>query len=202
MTGKKDKRVAEFWSWFQKEPGKWKKPGDDFDEQLLLPLYDALDETFPELTPSIVLTPGKGLELIFSLIRNRDDEERKRAVPLIHAIVAAAPKLKVWRFTTFEPKVAWMDAFLPQLKLPNGSTLAVETTKFELVSKKPLALRVFVAKYTKKKAEGFKIAVERMLEAGMGESFVVEDLAKLEIDDLKKAPSTAKPIEALSKLRL
>src|SRR3990172_1056306 len=103
MAAKKDKRIAEFWSWFQKGPGTWKKPTDDFDEQLLLPLYDALDETFPELTPSIVLTPGRGFELIFSLIRNRDDEERKRAVPLIRALVAAAPKVKVLRFTAFDP---------------------------------------------------------------------------------------------------
>jgi hypothetical protein len=128
---------------------------------------------FPDLSPTIGLLEGKGYELVFSLWSNRDHEARRRAVPVIHALVAAAPRLKTWKFSAFAKPVGWMDAYLPRLDFPEGSKLV----------------------------DHFVIAVERVLEAGMGEAWVLEELGLLELADVKDAPKSARPMSDLSALQ-
>jgi hypothetical protein len=193
--------IKSFWNWFREHAGRWKKPGPDFDEQRFIEVYDGIANTFPALTPTTSYTPGGGYELVFSLTRNRDPEARKKAAPLIRALVRAAPKMKTWRIIAFAERVGWMDAFLPRLDFPDDSRLPVSKLRFDLLGRKPPSLRVYVPKYTKKHEAHFLIAVERVLEAGMGEAWVLEELGHLELADLESASKSAKAIVKLDALR-
>lgn len=191
-------RIAAFWKWFMKGPGKWPRPTDDMDEERQHALFDRLEHDFPSLTPEFFWTPGENYELTFSLVRNRAPDARREATPLVLSLVKAAPRAKFWRFSAFAPPIAWMDAFLPALDFPPKSRLVVGAMRYEVLAARPLALRVYVPRYSKKHHDHFVIAVERVLEAGMGEAWVLEKLKRLELADVKKAPAKARPMSELS----
>jgi hypothetical protein len=196
MAPRATAKIRAFWTWFKAGPGTWGRKEDDDDH--LLELFDGIGKFFPELTPTTLSGAGGPFELVFSLWNTHDEEARKRAAPLIDVLTASAPKLKNWRFKAYGDPVGWMNAYFPRLELPNGSKLVVDAMRFDVLQRRPLALRVYVPGYTKRKAAAFRIAVRRVLEAGMGERFVVKDLRRLEVAGVKRIPGKAKPIRELS----
>jgi len=203
----KNRRAAEFWRWFRSGPAGWKDPvREALDNQRMLEIIDAFEARFPEAKhPSypagILLEFGEGprgvCRIVFSLVFNRDDQSRRELAPLIDQIVDAAPKLARWRFQAFADAVSWHDAYLPRLALP-GDDIKIDGLSFVVLRAKPLSLRVYAPSYSEDKARAFRIGVERVLETGMGERWVLKRLSSLEVADAAGAPRDARPIRELS----
>ena len=147
------------------------------------------------MTAQLDWEPGEGFTLTFTLVFNRDPEVRRDLAPAIRRLVEAAPELAHWKVVAFAEPVSWKDAYLPQLDIPN-KTLRLDGLKHVVVSREPLRLRVFVDGYDERKDGHFRIAVERLLEAGMGEAWVLE-IDELELSPLDEAPSDAHPMPNL-----
>ena len=186
--------IGSFFSWLAKGPGTWSLPKDDFDEEKLLELHNQLAEAFPELTPTVSWTPDAPFEIQFSA------KLRPSAAPLIRKIVGAAPKLKNWKFVAFQPPIGFYPLYVGHLGLP-FKQLASGEVRVDVVSEaRPWELRVFVPRYTSTKGHAFDTAVRLLLEAGMGEAWLLEDVGKLELLDMKHVSKTAKSIDHLPKL--
>jgi len=183
--------TKEFWAWFLTEPATWAVPGDDFDEEELMPLYDKLEEHFPELTPNVSWQPDEHWEIEFCAKLNPS------MAPLIRKIVAEAPALESWRFVAFGPPLGFSPLYVAHLGLL-WEQMPVDEI---LVERRPhgptVALTVYLPDYDDSLREGFDTAVRLLLEAGMGEAWLLEQLGDLQLADRSEAPEPAIVISEL-----
>jgi hypothetical protein len=188
-------RIAEYWRWFSEGPGRWPIPGKDIDEFQLGPVLHELQKSFPEVFASASVEPSVGFVLELSA-----QDMRREAAPVIRALVAAAPQFKSWRFQAFQKPHDHYDLSIGHLGLPWDALphdqLRVEVT----ASGTAWDLRVYVPGYARRLVEPFKTAVSYLLEALMGEAWLLEDLGALEIADLRRVPARAAPIMSLPEI--
>jgi hypothetical protein len=76
----------------------------------------------------------------------------------------------------------------------------VEDVRVVVIATRPCKLRVFFPKFAKAKSEAFRKATWLLLEAGMGERWLLEDLAGIEVDDAKRAPKGATAIAGVGEV--
>jgi hypothetical protein len=198
-----------FWSWFRAGPGSWQHVAQEvFDRQRSTEIVDEFERAFPEAVhpqyPAGILllfeeeTKGS-CRIVFSLHMNRDETVRPKLARLLDRLVAAAPTVSGWQFQALQKAGRWQDGYLPRLDLPEDS-LKIDNMRFVVRHEAPLSLCIFLPSYQADRARAFRIGVERVLEMGMGERWVLESLSSLEIASTSSTPQSARPLRELSKL--
>jgi hypothetical protein len=189
-------RIEQFWRWFATGPARWASPDDDSADAQARPLLEELARRFPELVTGFSWTPSTGLFGIQFSARSR----RPALAPFIRALVAAAPHLERWRFKAFQDPLPIPDVWVAHLGLPFDE-LPYDLLRVEVIERHPRwALRVFVPSFAPELVDGFATAVNDLLEALLGEAWLLEELARLEIADLHGAPADAAPITTLAQI--
>jgi hypothetical protein len=184
--------VRAFWQWFQQGPAHW-PPAGNFSAAQLNELYDAIEKRFPELTAVMSCLPHEYFEIQFSA------KLQPEAAPLIRALSKDAPELPNWRFVSFQPALGFYDMNVSWLGLP-FSQIPSARMNVDVLETKPARLRVYVPDYDAKLAFEFDQAVRLLLEAGMGEQWLLEELDELELVALAEAPPTAAQLVDLPEL--
>lgn len=183
-----DDPVSSFWHWFLGDAAKWSVPAadeDDFDDEKTEHLLITLSEIFPELSPTFSWTPGEPFEIQFSA------KLRPSMAPLIRRIVEAAPVLESWRFIAFQPPLGFHDLYVGHLGLPYLEMPVADILVQVVDVESPCSLRVYVPRFDANKRWDFDTAVRLILEEGMGEAWLLEQLGSLALADVSEAPESA-----------
>ncbi len=166
--------ASEFWSWFVAHEAQLRQLDDSEEETVLDELLDQLESVCDELGFEIGTQPDGVTELIISAEGDREMFDRVRA------LVAEAPKLEGWRILALKPARGF--DFIAeygdwQLDPDDIWFMPLESDE------DPNALGLRLSSPTEESAEDddFLAACFQLLETGLGEVTLAEDVHHLEI---------------------
>jgi hypothetical protein len=172
--------VSEFWTLFQQRAADLA-----LAESADSPIYDMLLEQLHQIDAGLYLEFSMDTEACELVITAEGD---RSLFPLVHAIVAAAPKVERWTIRALKPKLGF-----PATVSWNDLELSIDDIMFEPLEVKgsdELGLRILVPGIEEQDVENAHNAVLRAMDHGLGEERLAEAVEYTELLPLRAGEAT------------
>lgn len=172
-----------FWDWFSAEECRFRNIETPEKEVLLSELQEHIQQFHPQLWFEIGGDAAGPRELIITA------EGNISLFPEVRRLVFAAPRIDGWKFIAFKPAQGFhFNLRYDDLNLSPEATwfLPLESS----TAPEALGLRVAYAHYTTRQKDTFLLATYILLEAGLGEISVAEDVQHVEVCLAPSLPSS------------
>jgi len=185
----------QFWNWFEGNRQRYYEIGENYDKELYQLLQTKLSEVQPFLSFQIGGTIGSPIRIL-TITANGNLELFSK----VEEIVTLAPKFKNWEIRAFKPA----DGF--QIKVNVGGVVfdpkKLRFTPLEILQYPDMgAIRIYMPEYVNEKDELFRIGVNALLEACLGEKIAALQINYFDITNYPESPEEYQMSEDFTKLK-
>lgn len=171
-----------FWDWFGNNKQQFHEIEEMYDRELYLALQTQLRQFHPQLSFQIGGTLGSNIRTLTISANGKIENFTK-----VEELVSLAPIYDKWTISAFKPA----DGF--EIKVNVGGIIFdpqnLRFTPIELVDYPDLsAIRIYMPEYEEERNELFKIGVNALLEACLGEKIAATEINYVDIKSYPDSP--------------